>query len=124
MSEPKKVLWLSRHAMTEEQLEVLGHWFDEEITVTQVNAVYSADSEEAVEELVALGKEYDALAGVFPGHIAAAYALLRFKQELPEWYKPNNREYLPMFVPVSVPAPAKEGEVRGNGFDFSHWEQF
>jgi len=121
-----KVLWLSRHTMTEEQLDVLRDWFDEEITVVHVNAVYSADSETAVEELDTLVKEHDAhaLAGVFPGHIAAAYAILHFQQELPERYRRNDRNYVPMFVPVSVPAPAKEGEVRGNGFTFSHWEQF
>jgi hypothetical protein len=53
--------------------------------------------------------EYGVVAGVFPAHVAVAISQLGVG--------------VPVFVPVSVPAPAAEGETRGGGFVHSHWEK-
>lgn len=56
------------------------------------------------------------IAAVLPGHITAALAHASHT---------NGRTPAPMcpvMVPVSLPAPAKEGEARGGGFVHSHWE--
>jgi hypothetical protein len=118
-----RVLWLSRHALLEEQLVALKAypcWSGNEIDVVNVNFTFAAQSHAAVDQLIELIDEHgaDMVAGVFPAHIAVRY----LKQREQTRYRSNGK-YLPeLALPVSVPAPAKEGELRGNGFTFSHWE--
>ena len=112
----RNVLWLSRHAMTPEQEQALRNEFDTlELVILQHNMTFPADSVRAVEEIVALAEREQAhvVAGVFPAHVAARFALRADAHNFPM-----------LALPVSVPAPAKEGEVRGGGFTFSHWEIF
>lgn len=115
-----KVLWLSRHEMTADQLTDLQNMqpivADGGAEVLQQNMTYPADAGEAsaaiMELAVRLGVEY--VAGVFPAHVAI------------ELYRDLGYENNPLFLlcPVAVAAPAKEGEVRGGGFIHSHWELF
>ena len=123
-----KALWLSRHEMTKEQLEDLSHflapywWVDGQDleSVEHRNVTFPARSPEAVEAITKMVSELVGddeapliVCGVFPAHIAGALTRLL-----------NDGYVQALFlVPVSVPAPAKEGETRGGGFVHSHWEQ-
>jgi len=126
-----RVVWLSRHEMTATQKESLAVMvreyvgstsLDPTLDIVQRNETFPAKSGLAVRRLREIAEEeglFDArngvkgiFAGVLPAHIAARVA---------------RQDYggirLPTFlVPVSVPAPAVEGEVRGGGFVHSHWE--
>ena len=120
----KRVLWLSRHPMTEEQKADLCLTMGiDSVKVMQENMTYNENSEIASEEIrrmVANRTTYDdkgyphkvhALAGVFPAHVAVSLVL--------------NREYLDMpmiLLPVSVAVEAAEGQNRG--FRHSHWERY
>lgn len=110
-----KILWLSRHAMTPEQQSALQAEMEAPLEILHRNATFPASSMEALEMIISLAKVEGAahVAGVFPAHIAAQYA--RWAEA---W------EYPMLLIPVSVPAPAVEGEARGGGFVFSHWEMF
>ena len=99
------ILWLSRHQMTEQQhraLPVDGPVFTHNVT-------FSADGKIAAYEIMALADRESATysAGVFPAHVAIYLSRMMPGQVL---------------IPVSVPAPAKEGETRA--FIFDHWEVF
>lgn len=132
-----KVLWLSRHALGPEQLADLLIEINsgrrgsvpliEELEVVAINATYPARSAEALAHLNALVAEHGlfaasnggvkgSIAAVLPGHIAARVRDAR--------YENGRNGHLPVAVwlPVSVPAPAKDGESRGGGFAHSHWE--
>ena len=123
-----KVLWLSRHEMTGEQMADLRRLLEKEglpdnaeFRVVWVNMTFPAQSRDAVEQIRStadregfnclrdLAQERGVIAGVFPAHIAARLA--RSYNALPA-----------VLVPVSVPAPATAGEIRGGGFAHSHWE--
>ncbi len=119
-----KIVFFSRHTLTEEQIKGLFELnlptdndvaWDPAVVLT-VNATFPARAEEASAEIMAKAKELGAeyIAGVFPAHVAI------------ELYRDLGVDDNPMFmlVPVSVPAPAVEGEVRGGGFVYSHWELF
>ena len=118
-----KVLFLSRHTMTAEQSTDLvnliirsspGEYTSVEV-ITE-NMTFPARAEGASSVIMAKAKEVGAeyIAGVFPAHIAVElYRDLAF-----------NDNPLYMLCPVSVPAPAVEGETRGAGFVHSHWELF
>lgn len=121
MSNSRKVLWVSRHPMSDEQRSSLftaikasyNHKFappmPESIEVTSVNVTlpaYSLDAEVVIEDLLAQ-HGCDVLTGVFPAHVAARIATRK------------NGKYL-AYVPVSVPVAAQHGETRG--FEHSHWE--
>jgi hypothetical protein len=109
-----KILWLSRHNMTQEQKEQLVALFVEEnqlvgdAEIVSINATFSADSMSAVAEIHALLKEHDThlLSGVFPAHIAARLCEQSYRVALP----------------VSVPVFAEDGQQRG--FCHSHFEFF
>lgn len=107
------ILWCSRHAMTEQQYRDLH--IDEE--VVSVNLTYPADAYEAAAMILAGADDLGAktITGVFPAHVAIALIdLIRERKD-------GETE---LVVPVSEPAKAVEGEVRGNGFVHSHWEYF
>lgn len=110
-----KVLWVSRHEMTPEQRSGLAGrlGLEVELEVVSVNITFPAHSDEAVPLLEAAVEQHECtvLAGVFPAHVAGALA------RRSGWQK------IRAFVPVSVPAPAVEGQVRGGGFSHSHWEE-
>jgi hypothetical protein len=112
-----KVLWLSRHPMVAEQLEALG-----DVEVVHLNVTFPAVGDEAAAGIRALAKEHGAstVAGVFPAHVVAAL----FNQCITAgaWNDQFIPKGLKLMMPISVPAPAKDGEVRGGGFSFSHWE--
>jgi hypothetical protein len=92
--------------MTREQVLNLQAGEEEGLEITQINFTFSAFGEEAANEILELSEGYDLVAGVFPAHVAVALAA---------------RDDAPLIaMPVSVPAPAKEGEVRG--FVHHHWE--
>lgn len=109
-----KALWLSRHALTGEQLDTLpiqalGH--DEIVTV---NATFPAHSTDAVEMIRALAREQgaDVVLAVLPAHIAAAFA----RQAV------RHRRRSRVFVPVAIPQPAGD-DGKPRPFAHSHWEE-
>lgn len=118
----EKVLWLSRHAMTDEQqaeliARIRSDYWDDDMTplheIVQINVTLPAYGFNAVQEILNLCDQYGTrhVAAVLPAHVAAQWAL-------------NHRREEVLWLPVSVPAPAVEGETRGGGFVFSHWEAF
>ena len=68
----KKVVWLSRHEMTAEQVDGLKKSIGDDVTVETVNMVWLATDDFAADEAAnrdnmrALFEKYDILAGVFP----------------------------------------------------------
>jgi hypothetical protein len=136
------VVWFSRHQMSTEQKESLenrlGSMFMD-FEYISLNETFPAKSSEAISricEVVRGLREANPstevmCAGVFPAHIAAALAratLFGISSTLAEAEAWNNGGSYPLSVdfrtyfPVSVPAPAVEGELRGSGFIHSHWE--
>ena len=114
-----KVLWISRHAMTEEQRADLQkrNWAitGGPIEVLHLdNITLPARGSEGARALLDLAREHQStvIAAVLPAHVAAAWVMLEYTLEVM------------LYLPVSVPAAAKEGEVRGGGFTFSHWERY
>jgi hypothetical protein len=121
--------------MTEEQSSSIN---DELIPATSLevqhhNVTFPAHSEEAVNMILGMCNEvkdadWIVVSGVFPAHIAAALAKARVasaSRSLQEEIYYSTGEMPKEFpygviVPVSVPAPALAGEVRG--FVHSHWE--
>lgn len=119
------VFWASRHLMTDVQLLDLIATIDGEVTVISQNLTYPAESGQALAEITAAAQECGCtvIAGVFPAHVAAAVARRSAtapEEGWPEWR--HGYQGIHWIVPVSVPAPAKEGETRGGGFVHSHWE--
>lgn len=115
------VLWLSRHSLTTEQMEGLEKASASilefaPLDVVSENTTFSAHAEKAADEIIAIAQRHgvEIIAGVFPAHVAI------------ELYRSLGLNDAPMFMlcPVSVPAPAMEGETRGGGFIHSHWELF
>lgn len=106
-----KILWISRHEMTADQREALSGMEATEV-IHLDNVTLPSLGKKAVAALLELAREHnaDAIAAVLPAHVAAAWVM-----EYP---------LVKLYLPVSVPAAAKEGEVRGGGFTFSHWECF
>ena len=114
MSNPNNVLlWLSRHEMTDDQKADLTEYS----RIIHVNMTFPADSRDAVMEIFAKCEEVGAttVAGVFPAHVAV---MLMVMAENPRF----SHNLMGLLLPVSVPAPAKDGEVRGGGFVHHHWE--
>jgi hypothetical protein len=94
--------------MTREQVLSLQAGEEEGLEITQLNFTFAAFGDEAANEILELSEGYDMVAGVFPAHVAVALAA---------------RDYKPLIaMPVSVPAPAKEGAIRNSGFVHHHWE--
>jgi hypothetical protein len=126
-----KVLWLSRHPMTAEQLADLeahphmkvGFSSEQKVVLEMVqhNMMYPAIGYEAAEKILDVGSSYGAniIAGVFPAHVAVQ---LCRRNKWANAYTANTLKGV--MVPVSMPAPAVEGETRGGGFVHSHWEVF
>ena len=115
----ERILWLSRHALTEEQKETLlierrmVHWPSAvQVEFIHLNITLPAFSGDAVQGILDLreDKGADVVSGVLPAHVAAQWMQMEVK--------------VPLYLPVSIPAPAVEGETRGGGFVFSHWEAF
>jgi hypothetical protein len=120
-----KLLWLSRHEITEDQRSDLlkaveGHAYlpdCEEVEIIHLNITFPAKSRDAVREIIALIEEHkpQLVSGVFPNHV-----VLRLSVELDDLQR-YAHELVPLLViPVSVPVQASEGQVRG--FAHSHWE--
>lgn len=124
-----KILWLSRHAMTKDQREELIRrreifsWKAREapVEITHLNVTLPAHGYEAVRVILDLCKEHEAgvVAGVLPAHVVAAW-MLRGVRCVPRQFGDD----VALYLPVSIPAPAVEGETRGGGFVFSHWEAY
>jgi sugar/nucleoside kinase (ribokinase family) len=114
----KTILWLSRHPMTEQQLEALGN----DVVIKHLNVTFPAKGSEAAEHIHALAKEHGAktVAAVLPAHVMSA--LYERCLRLAGWGTAFEPVGLKIMSAVSVPAVAKEGETRGSGFVFSHWE--
>jgi hypothetical protein len=115
----ERVLWVSRHEMTEAQREALHETrrvvnYPEQVSldIIYINLTLPAPSGDAVKAILAACEDWDTglVAGVLPAHVAAQWMQMEVQ--------------VPLYLPVSVPAPAVEGEVRGGGFTFSHWEAF
>lgn len=115
-----RVLWLSRHQMTPEQEsslreEIRARGFAEEVNeIVHLNLTFPAKGDEAADFIAEIFRENgfghnDLLSGVFPAHVAVAL-----------WRGTVDN----ICLPVAVPSPAKEGEVRGGGFVHSHWEWY
>lgn len=124
----EKILWISRHAMTGEQKtaliqrrEVFSWKAREAVEIVHLNVTLPAHGYEAVRVILDLCKEHEAgvVAAVLPAHVAAAW-ILRGVRCVPRQFGDD----VALYLPVSVPAPAVEGETRGGGFVFSHWEVF
>lgn len=118
----EKIIWLSRHAMTDEQREELIRrrrsvfWEDTSSPMHEIvplNVTLPAYGPDAVRVILDLCDEYgaDVVAAVLPAHVAAAWMLRDIAD-------------VTLYLPVSAPAPAVEGETRGGGFVFSHWEAY
>ena len=117
----KKILWLSRHEMSQEQQSALALQLGQvlrlegaaDIVVIHLNITFPALGWEAADLIRGLMDQHDCwdAAGVFPAHVAGALIAC-------------SRDAGTLWCPVSVPAPAVEGETRGGGFIFSHWERF
>ena len=97
--------------------------------VIHLNVTFEAESWKALEQIRMLCKKHlgskdyrHIVLGVFPAHIAAAV--------VQQWHGPDSLENIQFWdrvclgIPVAIPAPAKEGEIRGGGFVHSHWEFF
>ena len=95
-------LWLSRHEMSEQQAVDVKDY-----NVIKENMTYAASGPEAARNILSAAAQHKCkiVGGVFPAHVAVE---LVKQKEIAIW------------LPVSIPAPAKEGEERG--FTFSHWE--
>ena len=107
-----KVLWLSRHELSGTQVSDLARESGYEVlSVDTDNVTYPARSADAVDDLVARSTGYDLVCGVFPAHIAAEIVRRDIRGGLPASF----------WVPVSTPAPASDGALRG--FQHSHWER-
>ena len=112
------IIWMSRHSMTDLQLQELRTLTHIQGEVINLAPVFPANSTDAVEQIhqlagVMMHKNIKCIvAGVFPAHIAGALA-----RRLPAPWWPR------VYVPVAIPAPALEGETRGGGFIHSHWEE-
>jgi hypothetical protein len=116
------LFWMSRHEQSPEQYKSLvDDYADNGIRFNSteiINATFPARSDELavyMDNLIQWGyltPENSAIviAGVFPAHIAVK--LVSYCSD--RGYK--------LSLPVSVPAPAKDGEVRGGGFIHNHWE--
>ena len=115
-----RVLWMSRHKITPEQEsslreEILARELAEDVSeIVHLNLTFPAKGDEAATVIAETFREKgfgddDVLVGVFPAHVAVAL-----------WHG----RICNIALPVSVPAPAKEGEIRGEGFVHSHWEWF
>jgi hypothetical protein len=109
-SDAPRVLWLSRHEMSDEQKDDIAHIIGGAELVT-MNVTYPAHSDDAVAEITALARARNCrwVCGVFPAHIAAAFA------------RRQGWQALRVLVPVSIPVAAVEGQARG--FTHSHWEE-
>jgi hypothetical protein len=112
-----KVLWLSRHALSAEQLADFARESGHELNmlaVSTANMTFPAKSWEAVRHIneVATQGDFDVVCGVFPAHIAARFAA--------EQVGGKEGSYS-VWVPVSVPKFAEDGTSRG--FEHSHWER-
>lgn len=118
----RNVLWLSRHTMTPEQATDLRHMVGAH-TVLHQNVTFPAQGMEAATFIRTQAADAGCrlVAGVFPAHVVAALVeqCLRVGPE-DDLYTPKG---IMLLLPVSVPAPAREGEVRGGGFAHSHWER-
>lgn len=118
---PKRVLWLSRHPLSEDQIGDLILTTGSDVVITSENATFPAQSREAVPAIMKMAERYDFVCGVFPAHIATAlsWAATGAPEEgCPQRYPLQGVTYL---VPVSAPVAAPDGAVRG--FTHSHWER-
>jgi hypothetical protein len=121
--------------MTEEQSSSINEELIQatSLDVLHKNITFPAYSDGAVNMIIEMCNEvkdadWIVVSGVFPAHIAAALAKARVasaSRSLQEEIYHSTGEMPQAFpygvvVPVSVPAPAKDGEVRG--FVHSHWE--
>ena len=122
----EKILWISRHAMTDAQREELTRrrpsWKTREgIEIVHLNVTLPAYGYEAVRVILDLCREHQAgvVAAVLPAHVAASW-MVRGVRTVPRQFGDD----VALYLPVSIPAPAVEGETRGGGFVFSHWEAY
>lgn len=122
-----KVLWLSRHQLSADQVADLSVTLGFTVEVTTVNMTFPARSADAVRAIVEASKGFDIVCGVFPAHIAAAMqresaypvgemAMLHSGIDLT---RPMSTA-LHAWTPVSMPVFAEDGTPRG--FNHSHWE--
>jgi hypothetical protein len=113
--------------MTAEQLDDLKQSFSDignvEFNINSINAVFPANGNEAAEQIIKMIPEkisgvqsIEVICGVFPAHVALS--LVRMRDNKVDYFGPAFN----VLIPVSVPAPAVEGEVRGGGFIHHHWE--
>lgn len=118
ISRAMTMLWLSRHEMTAEQRITLPHGAE----VIHLNVTYPALGSEAASMIRQLAKDHSVnyVSGVFPAHIVAA--LMRQCIGPAADYESYVPKGMYILIPVSVPSPAREGEVRGGGFIHSHFE--
>jgi len=112
--------------MSDEQLDDLTKTFgkdtfgeDTELNISSANVTFPAEGKKAAEEIVRMIPEkvsgvhsIEVVCGVFPAHVALSLVKMR----------DDNGPVFNVLIPVSVPAPAVEGEVRGGGFLHHHWE--
>jgi hypothetical protein len=113
-----RVLWLSRHPLSAEQLADLTHRLGGvTLDVIQQNMTFSSDELEAMWQIAAATDAVDAsvIAGVFPAHVAMQLAL---HQQQAEFMAPN-LSHKTVAVPVSKPVFALDGEQRG--FAHARW---
>lgn len=123
----RQVLWLSRHPITPEQIlslreEILSKYLHPKspakpaiIDIVGLNNVtFPAKGDAGLEKLQELAIRYnaDTVSGVIPAQIAVAASRARC----------NGTSSLVGYIPVAVPAAAKEGETRA--YAHSHFEWF
>jgi hypothetical protein len=112
--------------MTAEQLGDLKKCFSRmenvEFNISSINSLFPADGNEAAEQIIKMipkkvfgVQSREVVCGVFPAHVALS--LVRMRN-----YKLYTGPSFDVLIPVNIPAPAVEGEVRGGGFIHHHWE--
>ncbi len=121
-----KILWLSRHPITEVQkadlIESIKGSYQNQFSpgeapsvfeVVEINFTFASEGEAAAKQIQELCRDYQATAvsGVIPAHVAVeAYRSW-------EYYRTYQG-----YLPVPKPAFATDGEVRA--YEHSHFERF
>ena len=106
-----KVLWLSRHPLSDEARKELEEKYGA-IEVKQVNATFPTHN--TIEYVRELAKGYDLIGGVFPAQFWGELINLLLRKRV------SIKELIgaPLFIVISAPVSAEERELRK--FSFSH----
>ncbi|MGC9219522.1 MAG: hypothetical protein ACP5G8_09045 [Athalassotoga sp.] len=100
-----RALWISRHSLDPEAVKDLHSQFGE-LDITTKDIIFSSNGKIALQQLVDASKDYDLVGGVFPAQLWAQLLKVKLGKKV--------------FVVVSVPAAASDGQPRL--FKYDHTE--